>query len=117
MSRLRVVDGAICIAAALIVVRAYSGGSQSPPREAGDSVGISPVHWRAASTSGNVLGHPAAPDTVVEFMDFQCPFCRIFAAQLDSVVGGQVPVTIVVQHYPLPSHVHAVDAAIASECA
>jgi protein-disulfide isomerase len=30
--------------------------------------------------SGNVLGSPSAPVTMVEYIDLQCPFCRAFSA-------------------------------------
>src|SRR5207244_3995111 len=30
---------------------------------------------------GNVLGRPAAPTTLVEYVDLQCPFCQEFETQ------------------------------------
>jgi protein-disulfide isomerase len=56
--------------------------------------------------------------TVVEFMDFQCPYCARWAARLDSLgaeFGDAVQVTL--DHFPLPRHPHALPAAIAAECA
>ncbi|MBV9108873.1 MAG: DsbA family protein [Gemmatimonadetes bacterium] len=64
----------------------------------------------------------AGPDhasvTVVEFSDFQCPFCRVMAARLDSLREAY-PEDIAVEyrHYPLSNHQHAIAAARASDCA
>lgn len=65
------------------------------------------------------LGKPGAPVTVVEFSDFQCPFCRSFAPnlkQIEKEFGDKVHV--VYRQYPIPSiHPFAIKAAEASLCA
>jgi protein-disulfide isomerase len=65
------------------------------------------------------LGKPGAPVTVVEFSDFQCPFCRSFAPNLHLIekqFGDKVQV--VYRQYPIPSlHPFAAKAAEASLCA
>jgi protein-disulfide isomerase len=48
------------------------------------------------------IGHKDAPITIVEFSDFQCPFCRTAALTLNSVVNrfpGKV--RVVFRNYPL----------------
>lgn len=66
------------------------------------------------------LGPDDAPITIVEFSDFQCPFCRRFhddtyQALLDSYPGK---IRFVYRNLPLTSiHPNAMPAAIASLCA
>jgi|SRR3989344_4469804 len=70
-----------------------------------------------------VLGDKNAEITIVEFSDFQCPFCQRVAddaiaqfKQSDYFKNGDV--NLVYKHFPLTSiHPHAQKAAEASECA
>lgn len=71
------------------------------------------------AATGNRIGPATAPLTIVEFSDFQCPYCRMYAETLQRVrqLHGE-NVSIVFRHYPIASiHPHATDAALASECA
>jgi len=71
----------------------------------------------------NSSGHPAlggkdAPVTIVEFTDFQCPYCKASEAtlkQLHNKYGDKI--RLVHMDYPLPFHSHAHDAATAARCA
>ena len=63
-------------------------------------------------------GAAAAPVTIIEFSDFECPFCsRIVPTlkQVESTYGEQV--RIVFRQFPLNIHPHAQKAAEASLCA
>jgi protein-disulfide isomerase len=68
-------------------------------------------------------GHPAlggkdAPVTIVEFTDFQCPFCRATEdtlKQLRTKYGDKI--RLVHMDFPLSFHSHALDAAKAARCA
>ncbi|MGO9454942.1 MAG: thioredoxin domain-containing protein [Candidatus Binataceae bacterium] len=68
-------------------------------------------------------GHPSvgpanAPVTIIEFSDFQCPFCKRVEPTLKEVrekYGDNV--RLVYMDYPLPMHNHALDAAKAGRCA
>ena len=58
--------------------------------------------------AGIAKGPAAAPITIVEFAEFQCPFSGRATAVLDEVFReylGQV--RLVFRHYPLPFHVNA----------
>ena len=56
--------------------------------------------------------------TVVDFVDFECPFCRRLAPKLDAALAmAKVPVRIVRKMTPLHIHKHAMDAALAWCCA
>jgi predicted DsbA family dithiol-disulfide isomerase len=59
-----------------------------------------------------------APVTIVEFSDFQCPFCRKFASILDEVLSSDgKDVRVVFHHMPLGMHPWARMAAEAAGCA
>jgi protein-disulfide isomerase len=55
---------------------------------------------------------------VMEFGDFQCPYCARLAHVLDTV-AARVPggIRVYFRQYPLPIHPYARAAAVASECA
>jgi protein-disulfide isomerase len=66
----------------------------------------------------HVLGPPSAPITLVEFGDFECPFCgRSYPAvrRIRSELGDRL--RFVFRHYPRPEHPHARHAAEAAEAA
>jgi protein-disulfide isomerase len=74
--------------------------------------------WERIAADGHPMGAAAAPVTIVEFSDFQCPFCAKAHEELQTVRarhGDQLKV--VFRHFPLPSHPHAFTAAVAAECA
>lgn len=67
----------------------------------------------------HVLGDPDAPVTVLEYADFECPYCAAAAPVLRRLVeesGGRV--RLVFRHFPIASiHPHALTAALAAEAA
>lgn len=65
-----------------------------------------------------VRGNPDAAITIVEFSDFQCPYCARAYATMEQVVeqyGDDV--RFVYMQYPLPNHPWARPASIAALCA
>jgi protein-disulfide isomerase len=62
-------------------------------------------------------GVPDAPVTVVEYGDFQCPYCRSAAPVLRELVdGSNGAVRLVFRHFPLFTlHAFALTAALAAE--
>jgi protein-disulfide isomerase len=73
----------------------------------------------AVQSSGHPeLGPADAPVTIVEFTDFQCPFCKRSedtVKQLRAHYGDKI--RIVHMDFPLSFHSHAMDAARAARCA
>lgn len=65
-----------------------------------------------------VRGAVMAPVRIVEFSDFECPFCGRAAPELERVLGQfQGDVQLVFKHFPLSMHEHAGDAALAANAA
>jgi protein-disulfide isomerase len=65
-----------------------------------------------------IKGSKNAPVTIVEFSDFQCPYCAQLQATLTDVLNAYPKeVKLVFKHYPLPFHQFAMMAAKASEAA
>lgn len=68
--------------------------------------------------SDPVTGPPSAPVEIVEYSDFQCPFCKKVAPiikSLRSTFGDQV--RVVYKDFPLTIHAQAREAAEAAQCA
>ncbi|SRR5579875_664520 len=68
--------------------------------------------------SANSTGPSNAPVTIVEFSDYQCPFCRRAESSVQEVLkkyGDKV--RLVYMDYPLPMHQFALKAAEAARCA
>lgn len=69
-----------------------------------------------------IRGDPNAPITIIEFSDFQCPFCARFHVQTlpllleEYIDAGKV--NLVYRDFPIQSiHPNALPAAVAAECA
>jgi len=67
----------------------------------------------------NIRGNVNAPITLVEFSDFECPFCAVFHPTVKQILNDYPDdVRWVYKHFPLDSiHLDARPAAEASECA
>ena len=60
---------------------------------------------------------PPGKITVVDFVDFECPFCRMTHTELGPLLEARKDkVRVVRKHVPLRMHVHAMDAARAACC-
>ena len=69
-----------------------------------------------------VIGDTDAPITIIEFSDFQCPFCARFHVQtLPTIMDEYInkgTVKLVFRDFPIQSiHPNAVPASVAAECA
>jgi protein-disulfide isomerase len=72
----------------------------------------------AASEGQPVRGDPDAPITIVEFADFQCPYCASASETITEVLAKYPEdVKLVFLHLPLSNHPWARPAAIAATCA
>jgi protein-disulfide isomerase len=73
---------------------------------------------RVSADPAMIRGAAAAPVTIVEWSDYQCPFCRQAEATLASLLA-EFPgsVRIVLKDFPLVAHERALPAALAARCA
>lgn len=71
-----------------------------------------------AGTGYPTLGNPAAPVTVVEFVDYQCPFCQQAAPSVRRVVAALGDrVRLVLRDFPITElHPGATQSALAAHC-
>lgn len=127
------IPGAIIVAGVLIAGAViYTNTPQSGSIVAGNGKSAAVVGTTFENTSGTMvvdfsdddpsLGNPEATVTIVEFGDFQCPFCaRLFHETLPQIKEQYVKtgkVRFVYRDFPLSSiHAMAQKAAEAAECA
>lgn len=76
-------------------------------------------NWEQIVSAGRWIGSPRAPVHIVEFSDFQCPFCARTHPVIEAVRRRHPErVAVLYRHFPLDAiHPHARPAAVASECA
>ena len=71
------------------------------------------------SARDHIRGAPDAPITLVEYGDYECPYCRALTTVVDGLLerlGDRL--RFVFRHFPLtPAHPHAFHAAEAAEAA
>ena len=76
------------------------------------------AHVAAPSSSDHIVGSPSAPIVLVEYSDFQCPYCQMIYPSLKQIVSqsnGQV--AWVMREFPLYQiHPNAMPGADAAEC-
>ncbi|MBZ5597093.1 MAG: thioredoxin domain-containing protein [Acidobacteriia bacterium] len=68
------------------------------------------------AVTGPARGPAAAPVTLVEFSDLQCPHCKEEQPVIDKLLAEDTGVRLVFQHFPLPSHDWATKAAAYADC-
>jgi protein-disulfide isomerase len=77
-----------------------------------------PVQRKSVEAIGPTKGELKAPITIVEFSDFQCPYCARAVTTLDRVVAAYPgKIRVVFRHFPLSFHEKAPKAAEAAACA
>jgi protein-disulfide isomerase len=64
------------------------------------------------------VGPASSPVTIVEFSDFQCPYCKLSVPLIKEILAKYPDkVKVVYRDYPGPNHPHAQQAAEAAQCA
>ncbi len=80
---LLIAGGALLAIGAIVavVIVLTSGGSSKPPAPLPGAADVEKLFGGIPQT-GNRLGDPAAPVTMVEYVDLQCPICKAFEEQV-----------------------------------
>jgi len=79
---------------------------------------LEPPRVHITEEGASIMGHADAPVTIIEFSDFECPFCSRAAQSLKEVMSKYPDsVRIAFRHFPLSSHTDAEGAARAAVCA
>ena len=119
----RLADGAtlvVAVVALVLGVRALTSESNDPldPSQVMAREDREVEHWSEVYAAPHSLGADSASVVVVEFGDYECPYCRRAARQFHAVWDAYSNhVTYVFRHYPLQSHPNARRAAGLAECA
>ena len=72
----------------------------------------------AVTADDHILGAENASVTLIEYSDFECPYCSKHTPTINQLLADYPnDVRVIYRHFPLSFHPQAENAAIASECA
>jgi len=127
------IPAAIIVAGLLIAGAVLYSNSGGFPNDSGKRTGDTAGTGGTPSLTGGgtavnvsedddpVRGDSNAPVTIIEFSDFQCPFCRKFfdetLGQVEEIYIKTGKAKLVYRDFPLPFHPMAQKSAEAAECA
>jgi protein-disulfide isomerase len=120
-----IVIAGILVAGAVILTNKAPAPTVAPSIVQGDTKAPPekevPKETFVLAQDDHVLGNPNAPVRIIEYSDFECPFCKRFHPTVKQIMdeyGKSGEVALVYRHFPLDSiHPQARPLAIASECA
>lgn len=105
----------------LLVVLAISGVFNSTSNTSKDINKLNPINMNSLIDDDSIKGDPNAPITIIEFSDYECPFCqRFYLTTYQQIVENYIDtgkVNLVYRDFPLSFHQNAQKAAEAAECA
>lgn len=113
------IPAAIVVAASLIAGAIYLSGKNAAPVPGEEPI-EEEITMRPVDASDHIRGNPNAPILLVEYSDYDCPFCAQFHATMQRIVdkyGTTGEVAWVYRHFPIEQlHPNAPEIAAASEC-
>lgn len=115
------------IAALIVILSMLLGGGGLPrspiavvpePPLPGDPTPVPPsAPPKEVDSSDHVRGNKNAKVTLIEYSDFECPFCKTHVPSVEQALKDfPKDVRLVYRHYPLSFHQNAQKEAEASEC-
>ncbi|MFT5849416.1 MAG: protein-disulfide isomerase [Patiriisocius sp.] len=122
-----IIPGAIVIGFAFIAAAIFFSGAAAPKtapvanQPYGDEQEeVATESIRPIDENDHILGNPNAPIVIVEYSDFDCPFCKNFHETMNSILadyGSTGQVAWVYRQFPIEQlHPNAPQIALASEC-
>jgi len=114
-----IIIAGVIIAGAIIFANQHPAASAGTAAAAANTQGATAsANVPAPSASDHIIGSLSAPIVLVEYSDFQCPYCQMIYPSLKQIVsqsGGQI--AWVMREFPLYQiHPEAMPAANAAEC-
>jgi protein-disulfide isomerase len=97
-----------CLPAAQYLLKQVQAGKAKKEREDAFHARFDPGKIKTLVTGGSPeIGSPDAVVTIVEWADFECPFCRAFYPVLDELVHKYpTQVRLIYKFYPISAHAH-----------
>ena len=112
-----IVFAALMIAGSILYTK-QGAATAAEGTAAGNQGGTATISIRQPSAQDHIVGSPDAPVVIVEYSDFECPYCSLIYPSIKTIVqnsGGKV--AWVYRNFPLDSiHPQARPAAEAAEC-
>ena len=112
-----IIIAGVIIALAVLYTNAHPGAATAADAAGAGAPTVAPK-VSAPSGSDHIIGSPNAPIVLIEYSDFQCPFCSVVYPTIKKIVqdsNGQI--AWVMRSLPLTSiHPNANPAANAAEC-
>ncbi len=103
------------VLAGLAVRREIKPATPEPPRP--DTARYI-VDWQSLRSDNTRIGPPGAAVELIEFIDFECPYCAQFASRLTTLMQKYPQdISLTLKHLPISGHRFARSAATAFECA
>ncbi len=120
-----VVIAGVFIAASILLKNGpinINWGNPSPQALQTGAIGVENLdNLKPITAEDHVIGNPDAPVKVIEYADFECPYCKGFELTMRRIIneyGKDGKVAWVFRHFPLYQiHTKAQKEAVATECA
>lgn len=111
---------AIVVAGALVAGALFFAGRAATPSGTTNTQEGAEKNVPAVTADDHILGNPDAPIKVIEYTDFECPFCKQFHVTMQQIMdeyGKDGQVAWVIRDFPLSQlHPNAPKLAEAAEC-
>ena len=122
-----IIPGAIIIGFGLIAAAIFFSGSPTskqagttPTKETQKQETVEQAAIRPVDETDHIRGNPNAPIVILEYSDFDCPFCKKHHETMNKIMdeyGTNGQVAWVYRHFPIEQlHPNAAKIALASEC-
>jgi len=103
------------LAAAMLVLTflAFESAQTAPAQEQGAASDVLSKDAVLRDADNPVLGNPKGDITIVEYFDYQCPYCKKISPVLDQVISDDKNVRLVLKDWPILGPVSKVAARMA----